>query len=71
MGKCYCPDAKLRYGEPALCEYCAEERGRRKERERIVTMIQSLFNPWTQRECQGASIRQALEDIVDRIKERS
>jgi len=34
--KCYCPDAKLRYGESALCEYCAYEKGIREERERCA-----------------------------------
>lgn len=42
MRKCYCPAAKLHFGEPALCEYCAYAKGKREELERCAKLVESM-----------------------------
>lgn len=37
------------------------------ERRRIREIVLAMIPEWAQREAQGASIKQALEDVLDRI----
>lgn len=44
MRKCYCPAAKLHFGEPALCEYCAYDKGKREEQERCANLVADMHH---------------------------